>query len=167
MRVVVGLLTRTEATMQDRQVALHSLLRHAETERDAARAAAFGAAERAQRLARQAEQLLAYRDDYRRRAPAHGAQAASIALVRSHRDFMQRLEQAIEQQRAQLEAAERDAAAAREALRALELRVASVGKLLERRQTQQQQRAARAEQRRHDEAAQRAGWARRPRSAAG
>ncbi|MCC6853258.1 MAG: flagellar export protein FliJ [Comamonadaceae bacterium] len=153
--------------MHDHRIPLQALLRHAESERDAAQAALLGAAARAQQLARQAEQLLAYRDDYRRRAPAHGAQAAGIALVRSHRDFMQRLEQAIEQQRAQQEAAERDAAAAREALRALELRVASVGKLLERREVQQQQRAARSEQRRHDEAAQRAAWTQRARSAAG
>jgi len=140
---------------------LQILLERAEAERDAAQARAARAAELVQQLAQQAEQLLAYRDEYRRRAPATGAQAAHIQLVRSHRDFMQRLDQAMEQQHGQREAAEHDAAVQREALLELEQRVASVRKLLERRQAQQRQHATRAEQRRSDEAAQRGAWARR------
>ena len=147
--------------MPHTQQSLQTLLECAEAERDAAQTRAARAAELAQQLARQGRQLIAYRDDYRRRAPAAGAKAAHIELVRSHRDFMQRLDQALDQQRGQLEAAERDAAAEREALLALELRVASVRKLLERRQAHQRQHATRTEQRRSDEAAQRSAWARR------
>lgn len=147
--------------MHEASEALHTLLERAEAERDAAQTRAARAADQARRLAQQAEQLRSYRDDYRRRAPALGARAAAIELVRCHRDFMLRLEQAIDQQRAQLESAEAMAGAAREALVAEELRVASVRKLLERRDQAAQRRAARVEQRSTDEAAQRAAWSRR------
>ncbi|HOL37147.1 MAG TPA: flagellar export protein FliJ [Rubrivivax sp.] len=140
---------------------LHLVLERAEAERDAARAHALRAAELARALARQAEQLLAYRAEYRRRAPAAGAEAVPIELVRSHRDFMQRLDETIELQRAQRAAAERDALAGRDALVAAELRVASVRKLIERRQSHERRHASRAEQRLSDDAAQRAAWLRR------
>lgn len=140
---------------------LQTLLERAEAERDAALGHAQRAAEQAQRLTAQAEQLRAYRDDYRRRAPATGTQAASIELIRVHRDFMLRLEHAIEQQRRQLESAQAVAGAAREALLAQELRVASVRKLLDRRLQALQRNANRIEQRGTDEAALRATWARR------
>lgn len=138
---------------------LQLLLERAEAERDAVRTRALRAAEAARRLATQAEQLLAYRDEYRRRAPAQGSKAVEIGLVRCHRDFMQRLEQALAQQRVQLEIAERDAAALHQALLAQETRVASVRKLIERRALDARREATRAEQRRSDEVAQRAGWA--------
>jgi flagellar FliJ protein len=138
---------------------LQLLLERAEAERDAVQRRALRAAEAARRLATQAEQLLAYRDEYRRRAPAHGPKAAEIGLLRCHRDFMQRLEQAMAQQRLQLEIAERDAAALHQALLAQETRVASVRKLIERRTLDARREAARAEQRRSDEDALRAGWA--------
>ena len=141
------------------QHTLQLLLERAEAERDAVQLRALRAAETARRLATQAEQLLAYRDEYRRRAPAHGAKAAEIGLLRCHRDFMQRLEQAIAQQRVQLETAERDAAVLHHALLAQETRVASVRKLIERRTQEARRAAARVEQRRSDEDALRAGWA--------
>jgi flagellar FliJ protein len=146
-------------SMNDSHHTLQLLLERAEAERDAVRARALRAAEAARRLAAQAEQLLAYRDEYRRRAPALGARAAAIELLRCHRDFMARLEQAIAQQRVQREVAERDAAVLHEALLVQETRVAAVRKLIERRALESRRHAARAEQRRTDEDAMRARWA--------
>jgi flagellar FliJ protein len=137
---------------------LQLLLERAEEERDAAQARALQAAEMARRLARQAEQLLVYRDEYRRRSPALAVRGTTMELLRYHRDFMQRLEQAIALQRQQLEATEREAAALRETLLAHETRVASVRKLIERRLKELNQRVARIEQRHSDEAATRAAW---------
>lgn len=154
-------MTPARLTMPANPQPLHIVLERAEAEREAARARAQRAAELARSLARQAEQLLAYHAEYRRRAPATRAEAAPIELVRSHRDFMQRLEQTIELQRAQREAAERDAVAGRDALVAAELRLASVRKLIERRQSHERRHANRAEQRLSDDAAQRAAWLRR------
>jgi flagellar FliJ protein len=138
---------------------LRLLLERAEAERDAVRARAQRASEVAHRLDAQATQLRAYRDEYRRRAPAQGGKAADIGLLRCHRDFMQRLEQAIAQQRVQLDLAERDAGVLREATLAEEKRVAAVRKLIERRDLEAGRHAARAEQRRSDELALHAGWA--------
>jgi flagellar FliJ protein len=138
---------------------LQLLLERAEAERDAVQARLRRAAETLRRHSAQASQLLAYRAEYRGRAPATGERAAAIALVLCHRDFMQRLDQAIAQQQGLLEQAERDAALLRGALVAQETRVAAVRKLIERRTLEARRQASRTEQRRSDEAAQRAVWA--------
>jgi flagellar FliJ protein len=137
------------------------LLERAEAERDAARARAQQAEEAAARLARQSEQLAAYREDYRARAPGRDGRGTDVELLRVHRDFMQRLEQAIAQQARQRQAAEavRDAAHAQRV--AEETRVAAVRKLLERRLDAHARAAARAEQRKTDEAALRSAWSSR------
>ena len=138
---------------------LLQLLEQSETARDAARLRLLQATDTARRLQQQAEQLRCYRDDYRRRAPALGERGASIELVRCHRDFMARLDQAIDQQRAQLDAAEQECEAARAQLVEREMRAAAVGKLIERRVAQRRQHDGRLEQRRHDEAAVHRPWA--------
>ena len=135
--------------------ALHTLLEQAELDRDTALARLLQADEAARQARAQAEQLHAYREDYLRRAPALNGKSAHIELVRCHQGFMQRLDQAIAQQRGQLEGLEQQAAALREALLEREVRVAAVRKLIERRGQEQQRQAARAEQRHNDEAAQR------------
>jgi flagellar FliJ protein len=140
--------------------ALTTLLEQAENERDAALARLQQADEAARQARAQAEQLHAYREDYRRRAPALNGKAASIELVRCHQGFMQRLDQAIEQQRGQLARLERQAVEQREVLLERELRVASVKKLLERRTEEAQRHAARIEQRQADEIAGRRAFAR-------
>ncbi len=135
--------------------ALHMLLEQSERERDTA-LARFAQHDEAARQARaQTEQLHAYREDYRRRAPALNGKSAHIELLRCHQGFMQRLDQAIAQQRAQQESAEQQAAAQREVLLERELRVAAVKKLIERRGHEEQRRTTRSEQRHSDEAAQR------------
>jgi flagellar FliJ protein len=138
--------------------ALATLLEHAERQRDEALAKLMQAEDAARRMLAQAEQLQNYRAEYAARSPARGGRSAPIELLRCHLDFMQRLEQAVAQQRATAESAEREAAELRQSLLALETRVASVRKLIERRGQAQQVVADRHEQRRSDEASQQRAW---------
>lgn len=135
--------------------ALTTLLDHAERERDEALARLLQAQEHARRLQQQAEQLETYRDEYRSRHPALGGRAASIDLVRCHQQFMHRLDLALAHQQLQIEQSTARAAALRAELLALETRVASVRKLVERRDLEARRLAERQEQRASDEAAQR------------
>lgn len=140
--------------------ALRTLLEQAETERDTALARMLQADDAARQARSQAEQLHAYREDYRRRAPALNGRSASIELVRCHQGFMQRLDQAIDQQRGQLQRLEQLATEQREVLLEREVRVASVKKLMERRAQEAQRQAARVEQRQTDESALRGSFTR-------
>lgn len=134
--------------------ALHTLLEHAERQRDDALADLLQAEGALRRLQAQADQLRDYRDDYRTRHPALGGRSAGIEALRCHQDFMQRLDQALHQQDGQLQAQQARCAALRAQLVARETRVASVRKLLERRGQAAQVVADRLEQRRSDENAQ-------------
>ncbi len=134
--------------------ALHTLLQHAERQRDLALAALMQAEDAARRLLEQADQLERYRDESRQRHPALNGRSAGIALLRCHQDFMQRLDAALHQQQGQMQATDNRCASLRHALLAHETRVASVRKLLQRRGDTARQAAARIDQRRSDEAAQ-------------
>jgi flagellar FliJ protein len=134
--------------------ALHTLLEHAERLRDETLARLLQAEEGTRRLRLQAAQLQGYRDEYRQRNPAAAGRTTSIDLLRTHQSFMARLEQAVEQQQGQLDAAEARAGELRAELLAQETRVASVRKLLERRAEERKRTAARQEQRRSDDASQ-------------
>ena len=134
--------------------ALHTLLQHAERQRDQALAALLQAEDAVRRHQLQADQLQGYRDEYRQRHPALGGRSASIEMLRCHEGFMQRLEQAMQQQQGQMQATHNRCASLRHALVAHETRVASVRKLLERRDDTARLAAARLDQRRSDEAAQ-------------
>lgn len=133
--------------------ALHTLLEHAERQRDDALAALLQGQAALRRLEAQADQLRDYRDDVRTRHPALGGRSAGIEALRCHQDFMQRLDQALHQQDGQLQAQQARCAALRSQLVAQETRVASVRKLLERRGQAAQLQADRLEQRRSDESA--------------
>lgn len=133
--------------------ALQTLLEHAERQRDEALSALLQAEDHLRRQQLQEDQLLAYRQDYRQRHPALGGRSTSIELLRSHEGFMQRLDQALDQQRGQVQHSQNRGAQLRAALVAQETRVAAVRKLLERRGAQAQQQAARLDQRRSDETA--------------
>jgi flagellar FliJ protein len=135
--------------------ALHTVLEHAERQRDEARAQLLRAEEAARQLQHQAEQVHAYRDEYRQRHPAQGGRSTSIGMLRVHQGFMQRLDQALQQVQGQVQAAQARCDALRAALVAQETRVAAVRKLLERRDQQARLDHDRREQRRADEAAQR------------
>ena len=132
---------------------LQTLLDQAERQRDAALAASLAAEEAARRLRLQAEQLHAYRSDYHERRPTRAGRSSPIELLHCHRDFMQRLDQAMQQQEVQLQGAEVRVLQLRTALLAHETRVASVRKLIERRAQEGRLAAARLEQRRGDDAA--------------
>jgi flagellar protein FliJ len=135
--------------------ALHTVLEHAERQRDDAMAQLLRAEEAARQLQRQVAQVHDYRDEYRQRHPAQGGRSTNIEMLRVHQGFMQRLDQALQQVQAQQQASEQRCHTLRAALVAHETRVASVRKLLERRDQQTQLDLARREQRRADDAAQR------------
>jgi flagellar FliJ protein len=138
--------------------ALHTLLDLAERERDeaATRMAQAEQAAQAQRL--QWDQLQAYHADYAARSPALGGRAAPIELLKCHGAFMERLHQALTHQQRAVEAAEATLVQRRQQLLALETRLASVKKLLERRSEVAALHLHRQDQRRADEAAMQRHW---------
>lgn len=138
--------------------ALGVLLERETTERDNLLNALQQAQARAQSARQQAEQLHAYRDDYHRRWASQFRTAGTMDIVRCYQDFAQRLEEAIAQQTRVATHAETQVQRAREALTAQEIRVASVRKLIERRQAEALRAAERRDQKQTDEAAARAAW---------
>lgn len=137
---------------------LNNLLTHAERLRDEALARVRVAEESARRLQLQTGQLRAYRDEYRQRGPAAGGRSTTIDMLRCHAEFMQRLEQALDQQLASTARAEAQTTRLRQALVAEEVRVASVRKLAERRLAERDLAATRLDQRRSDESALQSAW---------
>lgn len=134
------------------------LLGEAERERDGALADCQRAQTAHQAAQTQAEQLRGYRREYEQRWGSQFAQEGKIELVRCYQGFVDRLTQAVEQQ----EHVQRHAAAAlereRAALRELEMRVAAVRKLIERRVHEQRAVDDRHEQKQTDELAARSAW---------
>ena len=127
------------------------LLKHAESDRDAALAAS-DLATRAERACQaQLKQLEGYRRDYETRWGAHFSQGGEIALVRCYHDFMGRLNQAVDQQHQATQAATAKKDSALQTLRERELRVASVAKLIERRTWEIRLGVERREQKQLDE----------------
>lgn len=140
---------------------LQTLLEQAERARDEGQAALQQAEQAARDLQAQASQLNQYHDEYDARHPARDGRAAPIELLRCHLGFMQRLQQAQAQQHAQLQAAQQRVTQRVQALVGLEMRVAAIRKLLERRAKEKHTATQRQEQRRNDEASQQRAWSRR------
>lgn len=138
--------------------ALHTLLTRAESERDQIMAAFRRAEEQAHGVRAQAEQLQAYRGDYQTRWAGQFSRQGAIEIVHCYQSFMQRLEEAVAQQQRQVEATQAQCQRLRQALLAAEMRVASVRKLIERRQAEQRLAQDRREQRQTDETAQQIRW---------
>lgn len=138
--------------------ALSVLIDQVSSERDAAQLehqraqAALAAAQT------QVEQLMAYGRDYAQRYA--GSRGSSVELLRCYHGFMERLEQAQAMQRRACEQAALRVERARAELLALELRVASVNKLIERRTAEKARAADRRDQKLTDEQASRAAWQR-------
>jgi flagellar protein FliJ len=132
---------------------LHVLLQHSESQRDDAMLLLQQVQAQAHHLAQQAEQLQSYRTEYQQRHPALVGGPTTVDALRTHQSFMARLDQAVQQQALQLQQARTRAAARRADLLALEVRVASVRKLLERRAGSHLLSAARQDQRMADDAA--------------
>jgi flagellar protein FliJ len=137
---------------------LDTLLQHAEHQRDQAMAVLQQAEDAIRRLLAQAEQLSAYRADLQARDPARDGRAAPIEVMRCHLAFVERLTQAQTQQHNQITSAEQRRAELRNALLAHETRVASVRKLMQRREQATQRSSDRQAQRRDDEAAAQKLW---------
>jgi flagellar protein FliJ len=135
---------------------LTTLLDQAESQRNVALAAFNQARSRRDATREQARELGVYRDDYTQRwnAQFRGG-GASLDIVRCYRQFADRLELAIAQQAHAVTVAEQACARANDTLAAHELRVASVRKLIERRQIEARRGDDRREQRDADELAQR------------
>lgn len=139
------------STMLPSLQALQTVLEHAAVERDRAVSELFSALENGRRLRSQADQLLIYRDDYQQRWTTQFRHHAAIEVVTSYQQFVERLEQALEQLRLQVERAGHEETRARDQLTAREIRVASVRKLIERRMVEHAQRQTRRDQRQTDE----------------
>lgn len=138
--------------------ALRTLLQQAESERDDARLQLQQAQARADAAANQAEQLVAYRGQYRDRWSRQFATGGAIEIVQCYQTFSDRLEQAVQMQQHAVSQQQATVERARALLAQREMRVASVRKLIERREAEVRQRGHRQEQKTTDEAAQRAAW---------
>ncbi len=136
-------------------VPLQALLEREQEERDAAQARMLEQRSQADQARRQDNELQQYRKSYGERWTQQFRSSCTPQLLGCYSSFMQRLDQAIAQQRALVGHAEQREAAALEALRECELRLASVRKLIERKQQSLQRAEQRAEQRQSDEQAQR------------
>jgi flagellar FliJ protein len=136
---------------------LQVLLEHEQRLRDQALAVLRQAQARLAQAQAQAEQLGSYRGEYQQRWSAQFSRGGTdTALLGCYQSFAERLHQAVDQQQQVRQLAHTQVERARQALQAQELRVAAVGKLIERRQAQARQAEARRDQKRNDEAASRA-----------
>ena len=138
--------------------ALRTLLQQAESERDAALALLRQSETRRQAAEAQAEQLRAYRGQYHQRWAQQFAQGGAIEIVQCYQNFNERLQQAVQMQQHNAQQLQATFERTRTLLAQREMRVASVRKLIERRQAEMRQRADRQEQKAADETAQRAAW---------
>lgn len=137
---------------------LLALLAQTERERDQAWAEAQTAAQAHQTAAAQVDQLLAYRREYEQRWSTQFKSEGRIELVHCYRGFMDRLTQAVEQQERVCAYALTQMERTRVKLAEQEMRVASVRKLIERRQQELRLSADRQEQKQTDEFGSRMAW---------
>ncbi len=108
----------------------------------------------AARARQQGEQLTVYRSEYLQRWSAQFGRGGAIEIVHCYQSFMQRLEEARDQQQRHIDAADQGVAAIRQALLQADTRVASVNKLMERRRAEMLRADERRDQRQTDETAQ-------------
>jgi flagellar protein FliJ len=139
---------------------LTTLLAQTERERDLALADHLRAQAAHRTAEAQAEQLLSYRSEYEQRWQKQFASVGKIELVRCYQGFMERLSQAVEQQARAAEHTAQQAERAGTELRAVEVRCASVRRLIERRVRDLRVDADRREQKQSDEQSARAAWGR-------
>jgi len=139
---------------------LKTLLEREQKRRDEQMAAVRAAVANAETQQQQAEGLATYRTDYCRKWSAQFQQAATIEILRSYQGFLSRLDQAITQQQSVLEHAHRMVEAHRQRLVQREIRVATVERLIQRREAMLAKVADRRDQKNLDELAQRLATAR-------
>ncbi len=135
--------------------ALQLLLQRSEADRDTARAVLQQAETQVRRARAQADQLTDYRSQFEQRWTAHFRQPGAATLLQCRRDFGERLDHAISFQTDEADHLGNAVERARGVLIERERRVASVRKLIERRQHELQRQGQRREQHSSDEHAQR------------
>ncbi len=140
---------------------LLALLGHYERERDEASAQHQRALAASRAAAAQTEQLRDYRSEHEQRWRTQFGREGKMELVLCYQSFTERLTQAVDHQSASSAQAALQVAQALVALQAIELRCASVRKLIERRTFEDQRNAERRDQKQTDEFAARAAWDRR------
>ncbi|MEY2653796.1 MAG: hypothetical protein RLZZ524_824 [Pseudomonadota bacterium] len=139
---------------------LFVLLEQAERTRDDI-AAEQARAEQAHAAAQaQQAQLHGYRQDYQQRWQQQFAHGVAIALANCYHDFAGRLDGVVAMQAEQVQRAAQVLEQLRERRLAAEVRVASVRKLIERREALMRAQGERREQKGADELASRAAWQR-------
>jgi len=134
---------------------LRTLLEREQRRRDEQMANVRNAVANAEAQQQQADGLVGYRTEYCRKWSAQFQQAATIEILRSYQGFLSRLDQAITQQQSVLEHAHRMVEAHRQRLVEREIRVATVERLIQRREAMLAKVADRRDQKNLDELAQR------------
>jgi flagellar protein FliJ len=134
---------------------LRTLLEREQKRRDEQMAAVRNAAANAEAQQQQADSLTVYRSGYCQKWSAQFQQAAQMEILRSYHGFLSRLDQAITQQKSVVEHAHRMVAAQRQRLVEREIRVATVERLIKRREATLAKVADRRDQKNLDELAQR------------
>jgi flagellar FliJ protein len=113
---------------------LQTLLERERKRRDEALASVRAAYQNVETQQQQADGLTTYRTDYCKKWAAQFQQAAQMEILRSYHGFLARLDQAITQQLAVVAHAQRGVDAAKQRLLEKEIRVATVERLIKRRQ---------------------------------
>jgi flagellar FliJ protein len=139
---------------------LKTLLEREHKRRDEQMAQVRGAAANVEAQQQQADGLSTYRSEYCEKWSTQFRQAAQMEILRSYHGFLSRLDQAIGQQQSVVEHAKRMLEIQRQRLVEREIRVATVERLIKRRETLLARIEDRREQKNLDELAQRLGSAR-------
>ena len=139
---------------------LRTLLERERKRRDEQMAQVRAAVANVQAQQQQADGLGGYRVEYCQKWSAQFQQAATIEILRSYHGFLSRLDQAIAQQQSVVEHAQRMVEAHRQRLVEREIRVATVERLIQRREATLARAADRRDQKNLDELAQRLARAR-------
>ena len=139
---------------------LRMLLEREQKRRDEQMAQVRNAVANAEAQQQQADGLTGYRAEYCQKWSAHFRQAAQMEILRSYHGFLVRLDQAIAQQQSVTEHARRMVEAQRQRLVEREIRVATVERLIQRREAVLAKLADRRDQKNLDELAQRPSSAR-------
>ena len=139
---------------------LRTLLEREQKRRDEQMAQVRNAVANVEAQQQQADDLTTYRTEYCQKWSAQFRQAAQIEILRSYHGFLARLDQAITQQESVVEHARRMVDVQRQRLIEREIRVATVERLIKRREAMLAKIADRRDQKNLDELAQRLSSAR-------
>lgn len=135
------------------------LLERAEADRDEAMRQLQDVQARADAARAQHGQLTQYRGEYQQRWTQQFSRQGTMEIVGCYQNFSGKLDQAIDNQGNVSQHADQRVVRARDALRELEMRVASIRKLIERRRLESSRATQRQEQKVTDEQAARAALA--------